>query len=204
MSELAALRTSAGIDRETALASEDLGRGHLSYLSEALPLLLEDLRALFYRHLALVANRWSDVLGESHRYPEALGAFLAQTRKAGQFRALSSLSCLRQGDYHALHQRNDDQHIFPLQLVALLSEPGKDFTGGEFVMTEQRPRMQSRPMVLPLRKGDMAVIAVAQRPHKGTKGFYRVNLKHAISRVRSGERVGLDLLFHDTKKRCSL
>lgn len=159
--------------------------------------IVADLRTSFYKHLAPVANRWNDVLDVSHRYPGTLDAFLARNRKAGQIRSQPDLSRLRAGDYQALHQRSDGEQVFPLQLVALLSEPGKDFTGGEFVMTEQRPRMQSRPMVLPLRKGDMAVITVARRPHKGTRGYYRVNLKHAIARVRSGERVGLELLLHD-------
>ena len=163
--------------------------------------IVADLRMSFYKHLTPVANRWNDVLDVSHRYPDTLDAFLAQNRDAGQVRSQShshsDLTRLRAGDYQALHQRSDGEQVFPLQLVALLSEPGTDFTGGEFVMTEQRPRMQSRPMVLPLRKGDVAVIAVARRPHKGTKGWYRVNLKHAIARVRGGERIGLELLFHD-------
>ena len=152
----------------------------------------------FYRHLAPLANRWNDVLDVSHRYPDTLDAFLAQNREAGQIRSRSDLTRLRAGEYQALHQQSDGERVFPLQLVALLSEPGTEFIGGEFVMTEQRPRMQSRPMVLPLRKGDMAIITVARRPHKGTKGWYRVNLKHAIARVRSGERIGLELLFHDS------
>jgi hypothetical protein len=105
----------------------------------------------------------------------------------------SHLNRLRVDDYLALHQRHDGEHVFPLQIVGLLTEPGSDFQGGEFVMTEQRPRMQSRPMVLPLKLGDAAIISTAQRPFKGTKGFYRVNLKHAISRVRGGERIGVEL-----------
>ena len=133
----------------------------------------------------------------SECYPDTLDAFLVQNRQARQVRPQSSLSRLREGDYQPLHQRSDGRRVFPLQLAALLSEPDKDFSGGEFVMTEQRPRMQSRPIVLPLRKGDLAIITVAQRPHKGTKGYYRVNLRHAISRVRSGERIGLDLVLHD-------
>ena len=164
------------------------------------PPLVTDLRTSFYRHLAPVANRWNELLDVSHRYPDTLDTFSLQNRKAGQARSQSNLSRLREGDYQALHQRSDGEHVFPLQLVALLSEPGKDFTGGEFVMTEQRPRMQSRPMVPPLRRGNVAIIAVAQRPHKGTKGYYRGNLKHAISRVRSGERIGLKLLFHDARR----
>ena len=161
-----------------------LSESQVRDLVEELPPLVADLRASFCKHLAPIANRWSEVLGVVRRYPR-------------QVHSQSSLSRLRQGDYQPLHQQTDGEQAFPLQLIALLSEPDKDFTGGEFVMTEQRPRMQSRPMVLPLRKGDMAIITVAQRPHNGTKGHYRVNLKHAISRVRSGERVGLELLLDD-------
>jgi hypothetical protein len=165
-----------------------------------LPAPLEELRNAFYRGLAPIANRWKDALDIPHRYPDTLDAFLMQNRKAGQVWAQSNLTRLPADGYQTLHQRSDGEQVFPLQLVALLSEPEKDFTGGEFVMTEQRPRMQSRPMVLPLRRGDVAVIAVAQRPFKGSKGYYRVNLKHAISRVRSGERIGLELMFHDAKR----
>jgi hypothetical protein len=155
-----------------------------------------DLRVAFYEHLVPMANRWNDVLGVPHRYPPMLDA--RHKLKAGQARAHSSISRLREGDYQALHQWGEGDHAFPLQLTALLSEPGQDFTGGEFVMTEQRPRMQSRPIVLPLHKGDLAIVTTAKRPHKGTRDYYRVNLKHAVSRVRSGERIGWELLFHDT------
>jgi hypothetical protein len=197
--DLMALRDNANVGRPSSLASEDLGRGDLLYLSQPLPCLVADLRTCFYRHLAPVANRWNEVLDVADRYPDTLDTFLAPNRKVGQTRSPANLSRLREGDYEALHQRNDAEQIFPLQLVALLSAPGKDFTGGEFVMTEQRPRMQSRPMVLPLREGDLAIISVAQRPHRGTKGCYRVNLKHAISRVHSGERFGLELVLHDLR-----
>jgi hypothetical protein len=188
---------SALIDRRDSLAAGDLGRGDLFFFGQKPPPLIAALRASFYEHLAPLANHWNAVLGVSECYPDTLDAFLVQNRQAHQVRPQSNLSCLREGDYQALHQRSDGRRVFPMQLAALLSEPGKEFTGGEFVMTEQRPRMQSRPIVLPLCKGDMAVIATAQRPHKGTKGYYRVNLKHAISRVRSGERIGLDLMLHD-------
>jgi hypothetical protein len=164
-----------------------------------LPAELDALREAFYSRLAPIANRWNRSLDVVYRFPDSLDAFLRQNRKTGQQQPQSSLTCLRYDDYQALHRRSDGELVFPLQLVGLLSEPGKEFTGGEFVMTEQRPRMQSRPMVLPLRQGDMAIITVAQRPFKGSKGFYRVNLKHAIGRVRSGERYGLELLFHDAR-----
>jgi hypothetical protein len=199
--DLAALCGQASVDHEVSRAPAQPGHGDLFCFSRELPPLMADLRARLYQHLAPIANRWSDALGASHGYPDTLDAFLAQNREAGQTRLQSSMSRLREGDYQPLHQRNEGERVFPLQLVGLLSEPGRDFTGGEFVMTEQRPRMQSRPMVLPLHKADMAVIAVAQRPHKGAKGYYRVNLRHAISRVRSGQRIGLELLLHDAKPR---
>lgn len=198
--ELAALRGTASADDRVSLASEGLGRGDLFYFLRPLPALLEELRTAFYRRLAPIANRWRDALDISRRYPDTLNAFLMQNRKAGQACMQSNLTRLLADDYQALHQHSEGEQVFPLQLVALLSEPERDFTGGEFVITEQRPRMQSRPMVLPLRRGDVAVIAVAQRPFKGSKGYYRVNLKHAISRVRGGERVGLELMFHDANR----
>jgi hypothetical protein len=179
------------------LASSDLGRGDLLYFGGRLPALLDTWRATLYRHLAAIANQWNDALGLDGRYPAQLDAFLQRNRKAGQTRAQSYLSRLGVEDYVSLHQRTDCEQVFPMQIVALLSKPGADFQGGEFVMTEQRPRMQSRPMVLPLKFGDAAIITTAQRPFKGTKGYYRVNLKHAISRVRKGERIGLELSFHD-------
>src|ERR1700675_1825424 len=198
--ELAALRGVASADDRVSPASEQPGRGNLFYFLRPLPAPLEELRTAFYGCLAPIANRWRGALDIPHRYPDTLDAFLMQNRKAGQVCAQSNITHLLADGYQVLHQHSDGEQVFPLQLVSLLSEPEKDFTGGEFVMTEQRPRMQSRPMVLPLRRGDVAVIAVAERPFKGSKGYYRVNLKHAISRVRSGERVGLELMFHDAKR----
>ncbi|NGM86843.1 2OG-Fe(II) oxygenase [Parapusillimonas sp. SGNA-6] len=180
-----------------ALADVKLGQGDLFYFDDALPPHIDTWRHDLYRRLAPIANEWNDRLRLVHRYPDTLDAFLAQNRTVGQTRPLSHLSRLRTGDYLALHRRGEGALVFPLQVVALLSETGRHFTGGEFVMTEQRPRMQSRPMVVPLKLGDMAIITTSQRPLKGTKGYYRANLKHAISRVRSGERVGMELSFHD-------
>jgi hypothetical protein len=198
---LALLPGTPAAGRRVALESLELGRGDLFYFSppQALPALLQAWRRDFYRHLAPIANRWNQALGDARRYPDTLEAFLLLNREAGQLRALSNFCVLQTQDYQALHQHSEGEHVFALQLVALLGEPGEDFTGGEWVMTEQRPRMQSRPMVLPLRRGDVAVIAVAHRPVEsaGGNGYYRVNLKHAVSRVRSGERVGMELLFHD-------
>ena len=179
------------------LGSVDLGRGELLYLGARLPAPLAQWRTALYRRLAVIANRWNEDLGVEDRFPAQLEDFLQRNRSAGQMRAQSHLSRLGAEDHVALHQCNDGAQVFPLQIVAVLSEPGADFQGGEFVMTEQRPRMQSRPMVLPLRLGDLAVIATAERPFKGAKGYYRVNLKHAVSRVRQGERIGLELSLHD-------
>ncbi|MCY1529555.1 Oxygenase, catalysing oxidative methylation of damaged DNA [compost metagenome] len=183
--------------RRAPLASGRLGQGGLHYLPAKLPAPLAAWREALYRHLAPIANAWSARLDSAYRYPGELAGFLQRGQQAGQAHALSHLNQLDEDGYVALHQRNDGEHVFPLQLIALLSEPGEDFTGGEFVMTEQRPRMQSRPMVLPLRLGDAALIATAHRPVRGASGDYRANLKHAISRVRSGKRVGLELSFHD-------
>lgn len=179
------------------LAASGLGQGDLFYFGASLPAPLQGWRTAFYRHLAVIANRWHRSLGLDGDYPAAQEDFLRRNRQAGQARALSHLSRLGVEDHVSLHQRNDGEQVFPLQVVALLSEPGVDFQGGEFVMTEQRPRLQSRPMVLPLRLGDAAVITTAQRPFQGSKGCYRVKLRHAISRVRQGERFGLELSFHD-------
>ena len=159
--ELAALRGVASADDRVSPASEQPGRGDLFYFLRPLPAPLEELRTAFYGCLAPIANRWRVALDIPHRYPDTLDAFLMQNRKAGQVRAQSNLTHLLADGYQVLHQHSDGEQVFPLQLVALLSEPEKDFTGGEFVMTEQRPRMQSRPMVLPLRRGDVAVIAAA-------------------------------------------
>jgi len=179
-----------------ALDALDLGRGELRWL-DRMPTSLAELHAAFYERLAPIADAWNAALGLPARYPATLDEFRIAGERDGATRTLSSLVRLRAGDHLALHQRNVGARVFPLQLVALLSEPGHDYTGGEFVMTEQRPRMQSRPIVLPLRRGDMAVIAVGHRPHRGSKGHYRVNLKHAVSRVREGERLGLELPLHD-------
>ncbi|WP_322028459.1 2OG-Fe(II) oxygenase [Paraburkholderia sp. J76] len=189
-------RTSNAL-RRASLDSLELGRGDLLYFGAALPQPWAHWRADFYRHLAPLANRWNEMFGIADRFPEALEAFLARNRRARQTQPQSHMNRLGAGDYLALHQRNEGEHVFPLQVVALLTAPGDDFTGGELVLTEQRPRMQSRPTVVPLGLGDAAIIATAQRPFKGSSGYYRVNLRHAISRVRSGERIGVELVFHD-------
>lgn len=194
---LAALCDGAGTVHRVALASRDLGRGDLIFAAQDFPPFVAALQTSFYEHLAPLANRWNALLDRPHRHPATLNVLWDRHRQAVPLEPRSHFSVLRTGDYQALHQCSDGAPEFPLQMVVLLSEPDEDFSGGAFVMTEQRPRMQSRPIVLPLRRGSVAVIAVSQRPHAGTKGHYRVNLKHAISRVHSGQRVGLELLLHD-------
>lgn len=184
--------------QRASLDSVGLGRGEILYFDSSLPQPWAAWRTALYRQLMPVANRWNATLNKPYRFPAELDEFLTRNRQAGQARAQSHLNRLRTDDYLALHQRNEGEHMFPLQIVALLTEPGKDFHGGEFVMTEQRPRMQSRPMVLPLGLGDAAIIGTAERPYQGGNGYYRVNLRHAISRVRDGERIGVELSFHDT------
>ncbi|WP_083745151.1 2OG-Fe(II) oxygenase [Variovorax sp. KK3] len=173
------------------------GRGEYKYFDYPLPERLAGLREQMYAELAPIANRWNEIMGIEVRYPPEHADFLARCHAAGQARPTPLLLQYGEGDYNCLHQDLYGEHVFPLQLVILLSEPGRDFTGGEFVMTEQRPRMQSRPMVLPLRQGDAAVIAVHHRPVQGTRGVYRVNLRHGVSRVRTGRRHTAGIIFHD-------
>lgn len=194
---LARATIAANASRRVLLETVELGRGEIFYFDTTLPDPLEAWRRAFYRALAPIANRWNEALSDAYRYPADFDAFRERNRAAGQTRAQSYVSRLRAEDFVALHQRNDGEQVFPFQVVALLSEPGNDFAGGEFVMTEQRPRMQSRPMVVPLKSGDAAVICTAQRPVEGGNGVYRVNLKHAVSRVREGERVGFEVGFHE-------
>lgn len=192
---LTALCEGASTTHSVPVATRDLDRGESIHPAPNLPPFVAALQARFYEQLAPVANRWNAILDRPHRHPATLTALMGQKRQAVRLASRSHFSVLRVGDYQALHQCSDGESEFPLQVVVLLSEPGEDFYGGEFVMTEQRPRMQSRPIVLPLRRGSVAVIAVSERPHAGTKGHYSVNLKHAISRVHGGQRVGLELLF---------
>ncbi len=180
-----------------SLAQTAHGRGDLFFFDPTLPPALAAWREAFYQCLVPIANRWNAMLGIDCRYPTALETYLHSNRAAGQTKSLSHLSRLDMSGYQALHQYCEGKHVFPLQVVVLLSRPGQDFTGGEFVMTEQRPRMQSRPMVLSMQQGDAAIISTALRPVKGSKGFYRVNIRNAISPVRSGVRAGLALFFHN-------
>jgi hypothetical protein len=196
--DLAALYPEEAMFRSrVVMARHGFGRGEYRYFAYPLPPVVQRLRTALYPLLVPVANRWHEAMGLPVRFPEAHTDFIARCHAAGQTRPTPLLLQYGPDDYNCLHQDLYGEHVFPLQVVVLLSEPGRHFDGGEFVMTEQRPRMQSRPMVLPLRQGDAAVIAVHHRPVQGTRGVYRVNLRHGVSRVRSGQRHTLGLIFHD-------
>jgi hypothetical protein len=175
------------------------GRGEYKYFSYPLPDLIAELRPLLYAQLQGVANRWNEAMGIDIRYPPGHDAFLKRCHAAGQVRPTPLLLQYGAGDYNCLHQDLYGEHVFPLQVAILLSEPGRDFTGGEFVLAEQRPRMQSRPEVVPLSQGDAVAFAVHVRPVQGMRGFYRVNLRHGVSRIRSGHRHTVGVIFHDAK-----
>lgn len=179
------------------MARHGFGQGEYRYFSYPLPAWVESLRTELYAHLVPIANRWTEAMGLAARYPATLPEFLQRCQAAGQGRPTPLLLRYETGDYNCLHQDLYGEEVFPLQVAVLLSEPGSDFSGGEFVMPEQRPRMQSRVEVVPLRQGDAVVFAVHHRPVAGTRGHHRVNLRHGVSRIRSGARYTLGIIFHD-------
>ena len=181
------------------MARHGFGRGEYKYFTYTLPAAVGGLRTAVDPHLAPLANRWEKALGRAANYPDDHKAYLARCHDAGQRRPTPLLLKYGAGDYNCLHQDLYGELVFPLQLTVLLSRPGDDFTGGEFVLTEQRPRMQSRAEVVPLAAGEAVIFAVNHRPVQGTRGVYRVALRHGVSRVRSGERFTLGVIFHDAK-----
>ena len=184
---------------KVVMARHGFGRGQYQYFSYPLPDLVQRLRSRLYPQLVDVANRWNQALGVDIRYPAEHATFLARCHAAGQTRPTPLLLQYGEGDYNCLHQDLYGEHVFPLQVAILLSRPGEDFSGGEFVLTEQRPRMQSRATVVPLAQGDALVFAVNQRPVAGSRGCYRVTLRHGVSEVRSGHRHTLGIIFHDAQ-----
>jgi len=177
-----------------AMERHNFGRGEYKYFAYPLPPLIEQLRTTLYAELAPIANRWNELLGIATRFPADHAAFIARRHEAGQLRPTPLVLAYGPGDYNCLHQDLYGEHVFPLQVVVLLSDA---FTGGELVITEQRPRMQSRVEVIPLRRGDGAIIPVHHRPIAGTRGYYRGILRHGVSRIRSGARHTLGVIFHD-------
>jgi uncharacterized protein len=179
------------------MARHGFGRGEYQYFNYPLPRLVADLRGALYPRLAPIANRWNTAMGMPVWFPHDHSDFIARCHAADQRKPTPLLLQYETDDYNCLHQDVYGDQVFPLQVAILLSEPGRDFTGGEFVMTEQRPRMQSRAEVVSLRQGDAVVFAVRHRPIQGSRGVYRVNLRHGVSRIRSGQRHTLGIIFHD-------
>jgi len=198
--ELAALYTDEEVFRSrVVMARHGYGRGEYKYFAYPLPSVVAELRASLYARLAPIANRWSELLASDVRYPGTHEQFIERCHRAGQARPTPLVLRYGPGDYNCLHQDLYGEQVFPLQAVFLLSAPNEDFVGGEFVVTEQRPRMQSRVEVVPLAKGDGAIFAVAQRPRLGSRGYHRVTMRHGASFVRSGRRYTAGVIFHDAK-----
>ena len=199
--ECRALAASYAQDRlfrsRVVMARHGFGRGEYRYFTYPLPEQIASWREALYTRLAPIANAWNERLGFEVRFPGVHAEFLARCHAAGQTRPTPLLLRYEAGDFNCLHQDLYGEHVFPLQVTVLLSQPGADFEGGEFVITEQQPRKQSRVEVLNLRQGDAAIFAVSHRPVEGARGNHRVNLRHGVSRIRSGERHTLGLIFHD-------
>ena len=198
--DLAALYAHEELFRSrVVMARHGFGRGEYKYFSYPLPQMVLELRTALYARLVPVANGWNSAMGTNLRYPETHAEFLERCHRHGQTKPTPLLLEYGEGDYNCLHQDVYGDQVFPIQVTVLLSEPARDFTGGEFVLTEQRPRMQSRPEVIPLNRGDAVAFAVHHRPVEGVRGFYRVNLRHGVSRIRSGCRYTLGIIFHDAR-----
>jgi hypothetical protein len=188
-----------GFRSRIVMGRHGFGRGEYKYFGYPLPKLISGLRTSLYRELAPIANRWNQSMGIAVQYPREHSQFLARCHEAGQKKPTPLLLQYEAEDFNCLHQDLYGEHVFPIQVAVLLSEPGRDFTGGEFVLTEQRPRMQSRVEVVPLHQGDAVAFAVHHRPVQGTRGTYRVNLRHGVSRIRSGRRHTMGIIFHDAE-----
>src|SRR5216684_8134690 len=198
--EIADLYVNDGIFRSrVVMARHGFGRGEYKYFAYPLPELVAALRGALYPPLADIANRWNESMAIGLRFPRDHATYLARCHKAGQTKPTPLLLAYGAGDYNCLHQDLYGEHVFPLQVAFLLSRPGEDFTGGEFVLTEQRPRMQSRAEIVPLAQGEGVIFPVHHRPVQGMRGTYRVNMRHGVSRLRSGRRHTLGIIFHDAQ-----
>jgi len=189
----------AAFRRRVVMARHGFGRGEYKYFAYPLLDVVAQLRTALYPRLADIANRWNEAMGEAVRYPRLHADYLERCHAAGQTKPTPLLLQYGEGDYNCLHQDLYGELMFPLQVTVLLAEPGVDFTGGEFVLTEQRPRMQSRAEVVALKRGEAVIFAVHHRPVRGTRGAYRVNMRHGVSRLHFGRRHTLGIIFHDAK-----